>query len=176
MKILIKPLEGIFWEDKSIVLGEERKSVEKAFIDMSFKDKREGDLSFYLFNNNVRVDFDKNNHVEFIELLGGFNTEIKAVIYGVDIFKTKSDELVGILKKYNDGAIEDSENGYCYAFKNISVGIWRESTPESLAEFIEEMRNDESVDEMIVEEKIKEEMVKANYWATLGIGVQNYYL
>lgn len=178
MKVLVKPLEGIFWGDKSILLGEGRRNVEKTFEDMNFKDKSDGagKLCFYLFNNNVRIDFDKNDRIEFIELLGGFNTKMHAIIYSVDVFKSNAEELVELFKKHNNGEIEDSENGYCYTFKNISVGIWRESTPESLAEFIKKMCNDESIDKKIVEEKIKEEMVKVDYWATLGIGVQNYYL
>lgn len=178
MKILVKPLDGVYWEDKSILLGEERRSVEKTFTNICFKDKsvRESGLSFYLFNTNLRVDFDKNDRVEFIEFLGGFNIEVQAVIYGIDAFKTNADELFELLKKHNNGEIGDSENGYSYDFKNISVGIWRESTPESLAEFIKEIRNDESIDEIIVEENIKEEILKTSYWETLGIGVKNYYL
>lgn len=178
MKILVKPLEGIYWEDKSILLGEERKSIEKIFGNISFKDRNlcENGLSFYLFNTSLRVDFDKNDRVEFIEFLGGFKIDVQAVIYGIEVFKTNADELFELLKQYNDGEIGDVGNGYCYDFKNISVGIYRESTPESLAEFIKEIRNDDSIDETIVEEKIKEETLKTNYWETLGIGIKNYYL
>ena len=178
MDISIKPLEGIFWEDKSILLGEERRNVEKTFTNIHFEDKcvHKNKLSFYLFNNTLRIDFDKNDCVEFIEFLGRFNIEIQAEIYGVDVLKSTADELFKLLKEHNEGEIGDSENGYYYDFMNISVGIWRESTPESLSEFIEEIRNDESIDKTIVEEKIKEEKLKAHYWATLGIGIENYYL
>ena len=79
------------------------------------------------------------------------------------------------MKKLNNGEIEDSENGYCYKFNNIGVGIYRESTPESLVEFIEEIRNDNSINEEITEENIREEILKTNYWETLGIGVKGYY-
>lgn len=67
------------------------------------------------------------------------------------------------------------KNGYCYNFNYIGVGIYRESTPESLAEFIDEIRNDDSINETITEENIREEILKTNYWETLGIGGKGYY-
>ncbi len=178
MKIITKPLDGIYFEDKKILLGEERRSVEETVTNISSKQKivHERGLSIYLFNTNLRVDFDNNDCVEFIEFLGGFHSEVQALIYGVDAFKTNADELFELLKKHNEGEIGDNENGYSYAFKNIGVGIWRGSTPENLAEFIKEIRNEEGIDEAIVEENIKEEMLKSNYWQTLGIGIKNYYM
>ena len=177
MKILVKPLDGVYWEDKNILLGEKRENVEKTFPNIDLRDKiiRENGLSFYHFNSNLRVDFDKDERVEFIEFLGGFNIGVQVEIYGVEVFKTNADELVELLKKLNNGEIEDSENGYCYKFKNIGVGIYRESTPESLVDFIEEIRNDKSINEVITEENIREEILKTNYWETLGIGVKGYY-
>lgn len=178
MKILVKPLEGIYWENKSILIGEKRGSVENTFSNTDIRKEciHNSGLSFFVFKNDLRVDFDSNDCVEFIEFLGGLISELQPLIYDVDIFKTNADKLFELLKRHNAGEIGDSENGYCYDFKNISVGIYRESTPQSLAEFIEEIRNDSSIDEKISEENIREETLKANYWATLGIGTKNYYL
>lgn len=71
------------------------------------------------------------------------------------------------------GDIDDSENGYSLSFKNISIGLYRESTPESVNEMIEEMKNDgfniENNEDIEIEEK------KSLYWSSLGIGVIDYY-
>lgn len=178
MRFLIKPLEGIYWEDKKILLGEHKQNVERIFTNLSPQEKfsKEAGLSVYLFNTTLRVDFDKDNKVNFIEFLCGHDSEIQAVIYDVDIFKTTANEVFELLKRQNAGEIEDTENGYCYAFKNISVGVWRESTPESLSQFIEEINSDECISQEIKDENIEIEILKTNYWATLGIGVKDYYL
>ena len=39
MKILVKPLDGVYWEDKNILLGEKRESVEKTFPNIDLRDK-----------------------------------------------------------------------------------------------------------------------------------------
>jgi len=44
-----------------------------------------------------------------------------------------------------------------------------------LAELIDEIRNDDSINETITEENIREEILKTNYWETLGIGGKGYY-
>ena len=98
------------------------------------------------------------------------------MIYGVDFFKTKADLIFELLKNKNCGDITDNSNGYDYQFKNISIGIYREATPQSLLKFISEIQSDASIEHAVKEENIKEEILKANYWATLGIGIENYYL
>lgn len=110
---------------------------------------------------------------EFIEFLGGVDGSIKPIIYGKDAFKIQEDELYKLLEINNKGDIDDSENGYSYAFKNISVGIYRESTLENINDMIEEMKSNnvdiENSEELEIEKK------QASYWATIGIGCRNYY-
>lgn len=73
-----------------------------------------------------------------------------------------------MLSAKNNGAVDDSENGYSYAFINSSVGVYRESIPEDVEEMIAEMEQD-GIDTSDNED-IEYEKRKANYWATIGIG------
>ena len=87
-------------------------------------------------------------------------------------FQTEADNLYNILSEKNHGGIDDSENGYSYSFLNISVGVFRSSIPDAVQEMIEDA--DEEGDPMEADE-IEYEMRKANYWSTIGIGIENYY-
>lgn len=168
MKIIVKPLDGIYWDDNSICIGETKESVENTLDNF----KRQGN-SFYCFNMDLRIDFDNNNCVEFIEFIAGMESNIQPFIYEVFAFEVSADELYEVLKRHNNGAIDDSENGFSYGFINTSVGIYRESTPQSLVEMIEEMQKDGIDTEH--NENIEIEKKKASYWATLGIGCKDYY-
>ena len=177
MEIIVKPLQGIFWENNSILLGEKIESVRLTFINTNIRTEfYNSNPSFFLFDNDLRVDFDNNNRVEFIEFLDGLISRLQPLIYGVDFFKTKADLIFELLKNKNCGNITDNSNGYDYQFKNISIGIYREATPQSLLKFISEIQSDANIDKAVKEENIKEEILKANYWTTLGIGTENYYL
>lgn len=127
---------------------------------------------YYYYNNEMAIDYNDNKTVEFIEFLGGIDGKIQPAIYGVYAFKTNADELYNILCQKNCGNIADNENGYCYNFLNICVGTYRSSTPENVQEMIAEAEeNGESMEA----EEIEYEMRQANYWATIGIGVEGYY-
>ena len=109
--------------------------------------------------------------VEFIEFLGGIEGTLHPVIYGKSAFQEDADEIFELLKKENNGDIDDSENGYSYSFIETSVGIYRTSTPESVKEDIEDIKADGVYDQEYVDEELK----KAHHWATIGIGKKNYY-
>ena len=174
MEFLIKPLEGIYWEDKSILLKNSIENVLSVYGN-NYRNMRDGKVVLYLFESELQIYFDVHGKVEYIMFGGGFNIELEVSIYGVNPFKTKENELFWILKDNNNGEIGDDENGYSYVFKNISVGIWRESKPETLAEFIDEINNDDSISQDIKDKNICEETIKSSYWETIGIGIENYY-
>lgn len=94
------------------------------------------------------------------------------MIYGKPAFETRADDIVSILTDKNGNEIDDRENGYSYAFLNISVGIYRPITPKGVEEDIEEMKSDGEYDA----EYAEEEMRKESHWATIGIGVKDYYM
>lgn len=166
--IEIIPLVGIRWNDITIDLSAPREEVEN----LLGEPYGVREYSLFYFNNELRIDFDKNSKVEFMEFLAGMDGKIQPTIYGVHAFQTEAGNLYRILSEKNHGDIDDSENGYSYRFLNISVGVFRPSIPEDVQEMIEEADKD---GEPMETDEIEYEMRKANYWSAIGIGIENYY-
>ena len=120
----------------------------------------------------MRFDFDDDGKVEFIEFLGGIDGKLQPTIYGVSVFQSKADTLYNILSDENHGEIDDSGNGYSYGFLNISVVVFRPNIPKDVEEMIVEAEED---GKPMDKEEMEDEMKKANYWATIGIGIADYY-
>ncbi|MDE7362454.1 MAG: hypothetical protein K2N38_11030 [Oscillospiraceae bacterium] len=165
--MVILPLEGISFNGAKVRLGASESEV-KAVLG---EPERVINGSLYYFGNELRFDPGENG-VEFIEFLGGADGALQPTIYGVPAFKTGADELYALLAEKNDGGIDDHENGYSYAFLTLSVGVYRESIPESVEEMITEA---ESEGFPMSAEDIAEERKKAAYWAAIGIGCAGYY-
>ena len=164
----IRPLVGVEINGTEIKLGASEKEVRAVLGEPSSKGKN----SLYYYVNELRFDFDNNRKVEFIEFLGGADGDLQPMVYDVPAFQTEADELYEILKRRNNGEIDDSEAEYSYGFKEISVGIYREITPYD----VQEMAADAHIGNGNVnDEDIDEEMRRANHWGTIGIGVPNYY-
>lgn len=165
--IEIKPLFGIVFNNIEIKLGASESEV-KAALGEPYSI---WETSLFYFENELRFDFE-NGSVEFIEFLGGIDGALKPTIYGVSAFQTDADKLYEILNQQNNGEIDDSEDSYSYGFLEISVGVYRDTVPDDVQEMIEEAEeNGEPLDE----EVIAEEMRRAAHWATIGIGIENYY-
>lgn len=158
------PLDGIVINGSVIRLGASEKDVRAVMGAPSSK----GENSLYFYENELRFDFDKNGAVRFIEFLGGIDGELQPTIYGVSAFQTDADKMYEILKRKNNGGIDDSEAEYSYGFQEISVGIYREITPYDVQQMIAD-------DSSVRDEDIAEEMRRADHWAAIGIGVENYY-
>lgn len=138
MQAQIYPLERVVIEGKEIFLGMEKENVEKLL-----GQGQQNNSQSYYFESELRIDYDAKACVQFIEFLGGAgNALLKPTIYGIPVFDTEADALYAILAYKNNGAIDDSENGYSYAFYNSSVGIWRQVKPEDIAEMVREMAAD----------------------------------
>ena len=167
--IEIIPLTGISIGDQRITLSDPKASVEAALG----KPHETRKNSFYYFQNELRFDFDAQGFVEFIEFSGGFDGKLQPCIYGIEAFQADADTLYSVLKEKNNGDIIDSERGYSYAFSNLSVGIWRQRTPESIQEMITEAAADGSP---LSEADLAYETKLAAHWETIGIGVKDYYL
>lgn len=167
-QVIIKPLVGIEWGDKAVSLGSPLSSVTAVLGEAEIIYGNH----YYYYDSNLRVDLDSNGNVEFIEFLAGIDGDIHPQIYGVSAFEIDADELTQILTEKNNGDIDDSENGYSYGFLNISVGVYRESIPEDVRQMIEEAKEE---GEPMDEEEIEYETRKAVHWATIGIGVKDYY-
>lgn len=166
MNIEIYPLGKVVLDGISICYGMDKATVET----MMGKGQLIGDRHYY-FNSELAVDY-LENKVDFIEFLGGHDGILKPIIYGVSAFDTRAEELVEILKEKNNGEICDNERGYSYQFYNISIGIYRETTPEEIAEMINEAT---SFGNPMSSEEIESESKKASYFATIGAGAEGYY-
>jgi len=168
MNVEIFPLEKVVIDGISIYLGMDQSAVEAAIG----KGRLAGDRYYYC-DNDMAIDYSDDKTVEFIEFLGGIDGSLHPVIYGVSAFDTFADELTDLLRQKNNGEIDDSEEGYSFAFLNISVGIYRETKPSDVMEMIEEMKADGIPTED--NEDVVAEMRKANHWDTIGVGVAGYY-
>lgn len=165
--IVILPLEGILFDGAMVWLGASESEIKTVFGEP----ERVINGSLYYFGNELRFDPGENG-VEFIEFLGGADGTLQPTIYGSPAFGIGADELYGLLAEKNDSDIDDHENGYSYAFLNLSIGIYRESIPENVEEMITEA---ERAGEPLSAEDIAEERKKAAYWAAIGIGRAGYY-
>lgn len=167
-KIKIIPLVGIEFNGAAIGLSSSRQDVKNLLGEPYYT----ANDSLFYFENELRFDFDDEGKVEFIEFLGGIDGNLQPEIYGISAFRTKADDLYDMLSEKNHGEIDDSENGYSYGFLNISVGVYRPAVLEDVEDMIREANEDGAP---MDEEEIKDEMKRADYWATIGIGVEGYY-
>ena len=161
------PGVGAVLDGKTIRLGDAKADVEQTL--------GEGENvrwnSLYYFASELRVDFDEEGHVEFIELLGGPDGMLQPVIFGVEAFREPPEAVAELLKEKNGGDFLDTEKGYSYAFKKLSVGLYRESIPENVAEMIEEAEAD---GHPLSEEDVEYEK-RRTHWAAIGVGIEGYY-
>ena len=171
--LLLLPLEGVEWKGFRVSFGDSRARVEEIFGAPSAVNN-----SCYYFEKQLRFDFDAGGKLEFIEC-GGPDGVLKPQIYGASVFETDAQKLLDLLERENAGDVDDSEAGYCYAFLNISVGIYRETTPEDVEEMIASMRAvKDNVTALVsgdVAAAVEEERRRANRWESIGIGRPGYY-
>lgn len=168
MDIEIYPLDKVVTDGIPVFLGMEQAAVEAAIGKGQLVGRR-----YYYYHSDMAIDYSEDGRVAFIEFLGGIDGSLQPVIYGVSAFETPADELAELLRRKNGGETEDLEQGYCLVFANISVGVWRERKPSDVEELMEEMRADGISTDGNAE--IEAEKRKADYWATIGIGVAGYY-
>lgn len=171
--LLLLPLTGVEWKGHRVSFGDPRARVEEVFGAPS-----EVKNSYYYFDSQLRFDFDADGKVEFIEC-GGPGGTLKPQICGVSAFETDAQELLDLLERENAGDVDDSEAGYCYAFRDISVGVWRETTPEDVEAMIASMRAvKDNVTALVsgdIAAAVEEERRRAGRWGSIGIGRSDYY-
>ncbi|EDM38513.1 hypothetical protein PBAL39_20610 [Pedobacter sp. BAL39] len=172
IKIEILPLDGIEIDNiGKLSLGQSKSDIEKLLGSPS----ESSNLKQLFYDEyEFRIDLDSEGNSEFIEFLyGPFPEKTELSIYGHNPFQIGANKLIQILTEKNDGEIDDSEADYCYAFLNISVGIWRQLTEKTVEESIAEMKADNEYKGN--QDWLNEDLNKAkNFW-TIGIGVKNYY-
>ena len=128
---------------------------------------------FYYEDLEIRIDFDNNDELEFIEFEGPFSEKIVPQIYNVNPFAIEANKLIDLLTTENKGKIDESEEPYSYCFTEISVGIWREFVEADIQSNIEELKNCGVYEAS--KEWIEQDLEKSKFFWTIGIGNKNYY-
>lgn len=167
MNVEIYPLEKAVIDNVAIVLGTEQSNIE-AVIGRG----QQVGARYYYYNGELAISYDSFGKVDFIEFLGGVDGQLKPSIFGVPVFESDAKVIYELLKQYNSEDIDDADREYCYSFLNLSIGIYRESTPENVSEMIDEAM---SFGSPMTDDEIQYEMRKANHWATIGMGIAGYY-
>lgn len=168
MNIELYPLDRAVIDGVSVSLGMTRTAVEAAIGPGQRIENR-----CYYYNSNMAVHYGADQTVEFIEFSGGPDSPLRPSIYGVSVFDASAGELVRLLTRHNNGAVDDTEQGYCLVFPLISVGVYREIRPEDVEEMIAEMKRDGIPTDGNPD--LEQDIRRANHWASIGIGVAGYY-
>ena len=161
------PLVGVMLDGKRIRLGSTREGVEE----LLGRAEQEHSRSLYYFHSELHIVLDERNCVEFIELSGGPDGTLQAVLDDVKLFQAEPEQVYEWLKQKNNGEVLDNERSYGYAFLELSVGLYRESIPENVPEMIAEAKAEGhplALDEIDAE-------IRRTYWACAGVGVKDYY-
>lgn len=160
--ITVFPLEGIEINGRMLELNMTGSEVQEILGAPQFA----RDNQWYYFDSELRLDFDADGLVEFIEFLGGREGMLQPVIDGLAAFECTGEELYCALEQQIPECVSDDENGHCYVFWDISVGIYREVSPDDIAEMEAEGLSGE---------ELEQERLRAEHWDTLGIGRSGYY-
>lgn len=172
IKIKIIPLEGIEIENiGKLLLGESKPNIKKLLGKPSvISDK----VQSYYDDYELRIDFDKNGHAEFIEFIyGPFPEKTELELYEINPFQIGAAQLVTLLSEKNNGKVDDREAEYCYTFFNLSVGLWRQATEQDVEDEMADMKANNEYEEN--KEWLEEDLKKSkNFW-TIGVGVKDYY-
>lgn len=166
MKTEIYPLEKVVINGIAICFGMTQSEVE-----VLIGPGRKIGNRYYYCNGEAAIDYNENK-VEFVEFLGGMDGVYQPMIYGVSVFAIQAEKLVGILKEKNGGKVCDMENGRCYQFADIGIGLYREAVPQEISEMIEEAA---AFGNPMTSDEIEYESKRANYFATVGVGIAGYY-
>lgn len=131
MKIELFPLEKAVVDGHNIPLGADKSTVEEILGAGEEVNNRA-----YYFDSNFCVEYDAAKKVSFIEVTcDNPKSTVTTTIYGEDVMKNGADRILQILTEKNHGRVAD-KNGYSYIFYKLSVGIYRELTPDDYRDLI----------------------------------------
>ena len=163
------PLEGLRLGEQLLPLSASKEQAEAL---LGPAETVRGNRWYYL-KSELRLDFDETGRLEFLEFLGGLEGQLQPTIYGLPAFQTGADELAQVLTRYNDGPVDDHEQGYSYAFLNISVGVYRSILPKDVQEMIAEMEADGIP--TLDNPDLERDKLRAEHWETIGMGALSCY-
>ena len=132
------------------------------------------DFQLFYYSKELRLDFNSQKCLEFAEIISGpYPKNIEPVLYDINPFTLSANELVDLLAQKNGSDIDCSEAPECYAFRSISVGVFREFSEEDVQQSIKESKENGMYDD---EKKwLLEDLEKSKHFWTVGIGIKDYY-
>lgn len=163
------PMEGLRLGEQLLPLAASKEQAEAL---LGPAEEFQGDQWYYA-ESELRLDFDQSGRLEFIEFLGGLEGRLQPTIYGLPAFQTGAGELIEELTRRNNGPVDNHEQGYSYAFLNISVGVYRSILPKDVQEMIAEMEADGIP--TLNNPNLELDKRRAEHWETIGIGLSGYY-
>ena len=131
MKIQFDPLEKAVLVKIEIFFGMVRKDVEKLIGAGEKIDNRS-----YYFNSCLMLEYNEKNQLVFLECSQGIGT---VMIDDIDIFHTKAGTVKEYLAQKNGTPPDETEIGYEAYFPALSVGLYRDITPDDAAGMIQEI-------------------------------------
>lgn len=127
LNVHLNPLVGIKLDSiGEILLGDSKEKVKKLLASPIINKN-----SFYYYNSELRIDFDTNENVEFIQCLGGKSREfINPYIFNLEVFNTNINDLIEFIKNNIDSQLT-CNSSYNYIFSNINVEFSKPSYSSS---------------------------------------------
>jgi hypothetical protein len=166
-KINIIPKNGI----EIINIGDERAFVNKRV--KGFTAYENGKIDYYT-NYGFHIHYDDKNLVEAIEIM--FDMQGVFELYEKNPHTTEIDEMIEILKAKNNGETNPIDEPEDYMFLELSLGIFRGSTPEKYQLFIEQYKKEEpDIFNNDTPEWMLVEFEKTKHFQTCLIGNKDYF-
>ncbi len=168
MHITLFPPEKIVINGHTLCFGAPRAEIEHALG----KGTRIGDRCYY-FDAELAIDYDTDETLQYIECLGGIDGILRPEFDGISIFDTQAEELTALLRHKTGTDFLETERGHLVRFPALGIGLYRERTPEEIAEMEQELRRFGISTEQ--SDDFREEKRKADHFATIGLGGKDYY-
>jgi hypothetical protein len=137
---------------------------------LSFPDMKVDYFTEYGFH----IHYNENDVVEFIEIMGDMQSTFE--LYGKNPFATDTKLLVDELTEKNNGEINLINAPQDYIFLDLSLGLFRSSTPEKFLKYMEQTKLENPEDFTNgTPEWMLEDFEKVKYFQTIALGNKDYF-
>lgn len=168
-EIFLIPLEGAIVNNAKILFQLPKEEI----VNLIGEPNEIIDNQYFYNDLDFRLDFDDNNQLEFMECQGPYSETSDFKLYDINPFALSDDELIQLLNEKNNGEVDDFEAPNSYSFMEVSVGIWRASSPSDIEDTIAEMKKNNEYNNS--EAIMLQELEKSRHFWSIGIGRENYY-
>ena len=130
-------------------------------------------IDFYT-KYGYHIHYNENDIVTFIEIMGDMQSSFE--LYNQNPFTANVDELVKLLTDKNNGEVNLIDAPEDYMFLELGLGVFRSSTPEEFAKYIEEAKKEDPENFINgTPEWMLEEFEKTKHFQTIGLGNKDYF-